>query len=119
MGTREAAAVCHATHLHLLQPLQAPSQSREAGLHHRDLHLEKNRVIGCLKSSLRKTVTGTRSLPAALHLLLEAPIVHLIHTAAGKGLQVVPALTAEQPHIPQLCRKVSQAFLEVGRVLQG
>ena len=120
MGKWEAAAVCHATHMHLLQPLQAPSQGGEAGLHHGDLHLEENRVIGCLKSSLGKTtVTGTRSLPASPHLLLEAPVVHLIHTAAGKGLQVIPALTAEQPHIPQLCHEVTQAFLEVGRVLQG
>lgn len=120
MGTWAAAAVFHATHLHLLQPLQAPSQGREAGLHHGDLHLEENRVISCLKASLEKTaVMGTRSLPASPHLLLEALVVHIIHTTAGKGLQVIPALTAEQPYIPKLCCEVTQAFLEVGRVLQG
>lgn len=51
------------------------------------------------------------------HLLLEAPIVHLVQSTAGKGLQVLPALAAEEPHVPQVRCEVAQAFLEISRVL--
>lgn len=63
-------------------------------------------------------VWGTSS-PPAPHLLLEAPVVHLVHSAAGKGLQVLPALAAEEPHVSQVGREVAQAFLEISRVLCG
>lgn len=65
------------------------------------------------------TTAGTGDLRASPHLLLEAPVVHLVHAAAGEGLQVLPALAAEEPHVAQALREVAQAFLEISRVLQG
>lgn len=63
------------------------------------------------------TTGGTISLSESPHLLLEASIVYLIHATAGKGLQILPALTAEEPHIAKVRCEVTQAFLEVGCVL--
>lgn len=51
LGMQVAPAACPATHLHFLQPLQAPCKAREAGLHYRDFHLEEDRVIVCPKTS--------------------------------------------------------------------
>lgn len=65
------------------------------------------------------TAAGTGDPRAPRHLLLEAPVVHLVHAAAGKGLQVLPALVAEEPHVAQARREVAQAFLEISRVLRG
>lgn len=71
--------------------------------------------------SIRPRRSWAASCPprAPPHLLLEAPVVHLVHAAAGEGLQVLPALAAEEPHVAQPRREVAQELLEIGRVLQG
>lgn len=126
MATEGSPAACPAAHLHFLQPLEVPRQAGQAGLHHGVFHLRG-------KPSWRlqpwqpwqaapvwdTSCSGVQLAVSIPHLLLEAPIVHLVHSTAGKGLQVLPALAAEEPDIPQVRREVAQAFLEISRVLWG
>lgn len=118
MGAQTAPTTHLAPHLHFLQPLEAPRQGREAGLHHGVFHLGEDGVTR--NPSLEACSTHHNGdLWASPHLLLEAPVVHLVHAAAGEGLQVLPALAAEEPHVAQVRHEVAQAFLEISRVLQG
>lgn len=51
MSMQAAPAAWPAAYLHFLQPLEAPRQAREAGLHHGFFHLGEDGVGNCLKSN--------------------------------------------------------------------